>query len=111
MEDVRPGELGGASKSSAASDSWPFAFRCLVSRRPWNSVVRGEDQGDGWLKVLDFDRSGRLWRSCGISFQVADGRYLPMRVNGVWAAQYCIVRALFPALWDQSDTHLEAIQC
>lgn len=41
-KDVRPGELGGA---------------------PWNSVVRGEDQGDGWLKV-------------------ADGRYLPMRVNG-----------------------------
>ncbi|CAK9035947.1 unnamed protein product [Durusdinium trenchii] len=42
-KDERPGEQGGA---------------------PWNSMVIGEDQGDGWLKV-------------------ADGRLLPMSMNGV----------------------------
>eukprot|EP00913_Durusdinium_trenchii_P000895 g833.t1 len=44
-EDERPGEQGGA---------------------PWNSMVIGEDQGDGWLKV-------------------ADGRLLPMSMNGILA--------------------------
>lgn len=42
-KDERPGEQGGA---------------------PWSSVVVGEDQGDGWLKV-------------------ADGRLLPMNIQGV----------------------------
>ena len=91
------------ARGCARSSEWPpeavlvvLAPGALVLR-PWNSLVSGEDQGDGWLRVPQ-----HYLAESGVAvlppwvFQVADGRYLPMRLNGVSAADFAH-HASFPS--------------